>query len=267
MTFGEEHHVGGRDLTEWRTRVGQLLAAYGTRLAAVLGPHVALVVTLVVSAALVTTFTAASAEIYEQVEDGDGVASFDRPLLRAVAAVRTPGWNDLVTAYTDLGGPVGMPVLATLAVLAMTLAWRQWTPLVLMLAATAGSLAMTVVGKAVVGRTRPPSALAVPPFEDSASFPSGHSLNAVVVTGVSRVPARAQAARRLGPRDDPRRSRRPRHGAVPRLPRAPLAHRRPGRLDPGPGLAAARRRGAPAVPHGPAARTEPGGRIRSPVLA
>jgi membrane-associated phospholipid phosphatase len=184
MTFGEEHHVGGRDLTEWRTRVGQLLAAYGTRLATALGPHVALVVTLALSAVLVTALTAASAEIYEQVEDGDGVAGFDRPLLQVIAALRTPDWNGLVTAYTDLGGPVGMPVLATLAILAMTLAWRQWTPLVLMLAATAGSLAMTVAGKAVVGRTRPPRGLAVPPFENSASFPSGHSLNAVVVAGV-----------------------------------------------------------------------------------
>ena len=184
MTFGEEHHVGGRDLTEWRTRVGQLLADHGTRLAAALGPHVALVVMLVVSAALVTALTAASAQIYDQVDDGDGLAGFDRPLLQVVAALRTDASNDVVTAYTHLGGPVGMPILATVAVLAMTLAWRQWTPLVLMVAATAGSLAMTVVGKAVVGRTRPPRALAVPPYEDSASFPSGHSLNALVVAGV-----------------------------------------------------------------------------------
>ena len=184
MTFGEDHHVGGRDLTEWRTRAGQLLAAGATRLAALLGPHVALVVTLVVAAVLVSALTAASAQLYDQVDEGDGVAGVDRPLLQVVAALRTPFWSELVTAYTHLGGPVGMPVLAALAVLAMTLAWRQWTPLVLMLAATAGSLAMTVVGKAVVGRTRPPTALAVPPFEESASFPSGHSLNAVVVAGV-----------------------------------------------------------------------------------
>lgn len=182
--FGEEHHIGGRDLTQWRTRLGQLLAAGAGRLAALVGAHLALVLTLVVAGGAVTALTAASAEIYESVDDGQGVAGFDRPLLGVVAALRTGTSNALVTAYTDLGGPVGMPVLASVAVLAMTLAWRQWTPLVLMLAATAGSLAMTLVGKAVVGRTRPPIGLAVPPYEESASFPSGHSLNAVVVAGL-----------------------------------------------------------------------------------
>jgi undecaprenyl-diphosphatase len=36
----------------------------------------------------------------------------------------------------------------------------------------------------VVFRARPPAALAVPPLEVSASFPSGHTLNATVLTTV-----------------------------------------------------------------------------------
>jgi membrane-associated phospholipid phosphatase len=77
-----------------------------------------------------------------------------------------------------------MPVLAT-TVLAL-LAWRarSWEPLLLGAATGAGSLAMTVVGKAAVGRTRPPLADAVPPFETSFSFPSGHSLNALALSGI-----------------------------------------------------------------------------------
>lgn len=50
--------------------------------------------------------------------------------------------------------------------------------------AAAGSLLMTVAGKQFIGRSRPPLTDAVPPFEYSASFPSGHSLDSVVIAGV-----------------------------------------------------------------------------------
>lgn len=48
-----------------------------------------------------------------------------------------------------------------------------------------GALLITVVGKDVTGRARPPQALAVPPFEVSASFSSGHTLNATVLAGLA----------------------------------------------------------------------------------
>ncbi len=180
----DDHRVGWRDLTVWETRGGRLLVHLVTRLAALLGPHLALLALLGTAAVLVTGLTAASAEIYEEVDEGAGVAGLDRPVLDAALRLRSSGVDHAVTAFTDLGGPVGMPVLALLAVVAMTLAWRQWTPALLMLVATAGSLAMTVVGKTAVGRARPPLADAVPPYETSGSFPSGHALNAVVVAGV-----------------------------------------------------------------------------------
>ena len=176
--------VGWRDLTVWQTRGGRLLVHVVTRLAAVLGPYVALLSLLLVAGLLVTGLTAASAEIYEEVDDGEGVAGLDRPVLDLVLLTRSPAADRVVTAYTDLGGPVGMPVLAVLAVLAMTVVWRRWTPALLVLVASAGSLAMTIGGKAAVGRTRPPLADAVPPYETSASFPSGHALNAIVLSGV-----------------------------------------------------------------------------------
>lgn len=57
-----------------------------------------------------------------------------------------------MTTFTDVGAPVGMPVLATLVAAALALTARRWLPIVLALVAAAGSLLMTVVGKGFVGR-------------------------------------------------------------------------------------------------------------------
>ena len=46
------------------------------------------------------------------------------------------------------------------------------------------SVLLTIVGKRFVDRVRPPRVDAVPPFELSESFPSGHTLNAVAIVGV-----------------------------------------------------------------------------------
>jgi membrane-associated phospholipid phosphatase len=62
--------------------------------------------------------------------------------------------------------------------------WRSRTPLVLMLVTVAGSLLATSVGKTAVGRLRPPRTEAVPPFESSPSFPSGHALNSTAIAGM-----------------------------------------------------------------------------------
>jgi undecaprenyl-diphosphatase len=66
----------------------------------------------------------------------------------------------------------------------MTVRWRSRTPVVLMVIAVAGSLLMTTVGKLLIGRVRPPMSDAIPPFETSPSFPSGHTLNSTVIAGM-----------------------------------------------------------------------------------
>ena len=53
-----------------------------------------------------------------------------------------------------------------------------------MLVASAGSVTFTIVSKAMIARARPPLVDAVPPYEDSFSFPSGHTLNSTVVAGM-----------------------------------------------------------------------------------
>jgi len=62
--------------------------------------------------------------------------------------------------------------------------WRSLTPLILMIIAVAGSLTFTSVGKAIVGRLRPPLSPALPPYEHTFSFPSGHTLNSTVIAGM-----------------------------------------------------------------------------------
>jgi undecaprenyl-diphosphatase len=130
------------------------------------------VVALVVMAALVEGVET----VYEGVVGRDGLTAVDQPVLNWAVSLRSPGLDSAVTAFTDVGGPVGMPILALVAVAVITWRRRRWTPIVLTLIAAAGSLAMTIVGKDLVDRARPPAALAVPPLEVSPSFPSGHTL-------------------------------------------------------------------------------------------
>ncbi|MEU5943536.1 phosphatase PAP2 family protein [Micromonospora sp. NPDC047548] len=180
----DDRYLGWRDLTVWKSRLGRIMVALAHQAARWIGPYPVLALTLLIGVVLAVALTAASVEIYEAVAEGDGVAGLDKPVLQAAMAARTPRLNTAVTAFTNLGGPIGMPILAAVAAMALAIWRRQVSPVVLMAVATAGSLLMTIAGKALVGRIRPPLADAVAPYETSASFPSGHALNAVVVAGV-----------------------------------------------------------------------------------
>lgn len=160
------------------------LAGAFRRLARWTSPYAAVLMTLVLGLVPAILLTLGSAEVYESVAESDGVANLDQPLLDVALALRSPGLDGAVTAFTHLAGTVGMPLLAAAALMIMVLRWRSWTPVLLMVPAAGGSLLMTVAGKDLVGRLRPDLADAVPPYEHSPSFPSGHSLNAVVIAGV-----------------------------------------------------------------------------------
>lgn len=171
--------------TDVRERALHTAGRYAERLGWWTVANWVLLVTALLGLALTAGLTALAEDVYESVVDVDGVALLDQPALDQAVAWRTPGLDRAVTAYTDVGGPIGMPVLAVLAVVLMVWAWRSWTPVVLMAVAAAGSLVLTVAGKDLVGRARPPQAFAVPPYETSPSFPSGHTLNATVLAAVA----------------------------------------------------------------------------------
>ncbi|MGP0223329.1 phosphatase PAP2 family protein [Paenarthrobacter sp. NCHU4564] len=180
----QDRFVAGQDLTRWKTPLGRFMAAVAERVTALLGPYAALVFTLLLGLAAAASLALVFGEVYESVTDADGVAGLDDPVLSAAKSVRSPELDVAVTAYTNIGGTVGMPLLATAIMVALALRRRSWTPVILMLAAGLGSLIITILGKPLFGRARPDLSDAIPPYEHSASFPSGHSLNSIVIAGI-----------------------------------------------------------------------------------
>ncbi len=149
-----------------------------------LGPYAALWITLIVGGILVITLTLLGAEVYDSVVDQNGVSGLDKPALELAKQYRTPWLDSTVTAFTNIGGGIGMPILASILVAWLIYVSRSWGPLILVGGAAAVSVTATSVGKTLLGRTRPDHIDAVPPFEFSPSFPSGHTLNSTVVIGV-----------------------------------------------------------------------------------
>lgn len=155
-----------------------------TALSQRLGPNGILLIILGVGLAVFFALSVAAAEVYDAVTDEDGVAGLDRPMLDLAISLRSPGADAALTWYTNIACTFGMPLIAVAAILIFSLRRRSWTPAILIVAAGSGSLLMTVAGKLIFGRDRPPLTDAVPPYEHSASFPSGHTLNAVAIIGI-----------------------------------------------------------------------------------
>lgn len=171
---------GGREPAPVTTPTPRLTAAVRGRL----GPNGAALVLGLVGIAFMSLATWIASEVYEEVLTREGLAALDQPTLRAMIALRRPWLDAGTTVFTTFGGPVVAPIVATLVVGFLAWRWRSAVPLTLMVVAAAGSLAMTIVGKNYIARVRPPHSAAVPPYEFSPSFPSGHSLNSVVIGGV-----------------------------------------------------------------------------------
>ncbi|MBT2586709.1 phosphatase PAP2 family protein [Arthrobacter sp. ISL-95] len=180
----QDRFVAGQDLTRWKSPVGRVLAGGAEKVTSLLGPYAALIITLVVGLAIALSLALVFGEVYESVTEADGVAGLDDPVLAAAKTVRSPALDMATTAYTNIGGTVGMPLIAVGIMIFLATKRRSWTPVILMLAAGLGSLVITILGKPIFGRSRPDIADAIPPYEHSASFPSGHSLNSIVIAGI-----------------------------------------------------------------------------------
>jgi membrane-associated phospholipid phosphatase len=164
-----------------RTRPPGRVVRTATGVATRVGPTGAFAAFLVLGLLVITAASSLFAGLYVAVIDDDSVALLDEPALHLAMDVRSP-WLD--TAVTEAAGVYAVPIVGVGVIVALAIRRRQWVPVVLGLTAGAGSLLMTEVGKDLVGRDRPPRADAVPPYETSPSFPSGHTLNASVVAGI-----------------------------------------------------------------------------------
>ncbi|WP_458113233.1 phosphatase PAP2 family protein [Arthrobacter sp. R1-13] len=147
-------------------------------------PYAALWLTLLIGGAVIVMLALLGAEVYADVVDESGVAGLDKPTLAWAQQLRTPELNAAVTGFTNIGGSIGMPILATILTAWLTYHSRTWRPIILVSGAAAVSMTATNVGKGMFGRIRPDHVDAVPPYESSPSFPSGHTLNTTVVIGV-----------------------------------------------------------------------------------
>lgn len=144
-------------------------------------PYAALWITMLLGGIAVVALALTSAEVYDNVVDDAGLANLDKPMLAAMERLRSPGLDAFVTGFTNIGGGIGMPILASILTALLIWRTRTWRPLILIGGAAAVSVTATSLGKKLIGRTRPDHADAVPPYENSPSFPSGHTLNTTVV--------------------------------------------------------------------------------------
>ena len=147
-------------------------------------PYAALWVTMLIGGAVVLVLALLSAEVYDDVVDDAGLANLDKPTLGFMEQLRSPGLDSFVTGFTNMGGGIGMPILGSLLTAWLIWTSRTWRPLILIGGAAAVSVTATSLGKTLIGRARPDHADAVPPYESSPSFPSGHTLNTTVVIGL-----------------------------------------------------------------------------------
>jgi undecaprenyl-diphosphatase len=180
---GHDRAIGRRDVTEWRSRAGRRLLETQRRLAEHRSRRAAIVTTLAVGGAAALAGVWATTFLYDAVAGRDGISRLDRPVLRRAMRLRSPVVDGAAAGVARVFGPIGMPALSLLAGGAIAARVRDPLPLATVVVAGAGSLLMTIGGKDVVDRHRPPERDAIPPFEHSPSFPSGHTLNATVVTG------------------------------------------------------------------------------------
>jgi hypothetical protein len=121
-----EEHIGGRDLTRWPTPVGRGLVRAVAFSAANISAHSVLYITASVGLALVIGLTAAGAGICQAVVEHDGISGLDQPALDESTAYHTSINTQLRTAFTHLGGPIGMTIIAS--VITIALVWRSRTP-------------------------------------------------------------------------------------------------------------------------------------------
>ena len=118
----------------------------------------------------------------DQVAEGDGLTSFDRPVWMWFVDHRTGFLTAVAKTVTTMGSTLTMALLAGAAVIVLAVR-RHRGDAILVAVVAVGAGVLVRVGKDIVGRTRPPVAQRLV-VETNQSFPSGHALASAAILGV-----------------------------------------------------------------------------------
>ncbi|MEP6562728.1 MAG: phosphatase PAP2 family protein [Nakamurella sp.] len=136
---------------------------------------------LITSGMLLAILAAIVLGLADGAAEGTGLASIDPPVWHWMIDHRTPTLTSLAIFITNIGSTVSMTVIAGCTVIYLLVKRRRGdAALVAIVAAGAGLLVM--IGKATVGRQRPPADFRLVP-ETNESFPSGHALASAAILG------------------------------------------------------------------------------------
>ncbi|GAA3327772.1 phosphatase PAP2 family protein [Paeniglutamicibacter sulfureus] len=139
---------------------------------------------LVFSLAILLGLFAVARRIWVSARAGGVPSVWDIPVLEWMVSNRNAATTDAAWFFTILGDTPAMTILALC--IAVLFSWRTrgvW-PGVLIAVTAAGSVALTVVLKATLGRARPSLDSVLAPLPASFAFPSGHALNSMAILGV-----------------------------------------------------------------------------------
>jgi membrane-associated phospholipid phosphatase len=137
---------------------------------------------LITSGALLAVLAAIVLGLADGASENNGLASIDPAVWQWMVEQRTPALTTLAIVVTEIGSTLSMSVIAGATVVYLLIKHRRGdAALVAVVAAGAGLLVR--VGKATVGRERPPENFRLV-TETNESFPSGHALASAAILGV-----------------------------------------------------------------------------------
>jgi membrane-associated phospholipid phosphatase len=124
------------------------------------------------------------AYVSDSVQEYDGIALVDRPIVAWLAAHREPLLTTMMRTLSVVGSPVSAAAVAVIVCAAVAWRSRSWLPVATVAIGLAGFALATTVVKLEVARQRPPLPYAVMAV-DGYSFPSGHALGVTTATLIS----------------------------------------------------------------------------------
>jgi undecaprenyl-diphosphatase len=137
---------------------------------------------LLTSGALLAVLAAVILGLADGAIERNGLASIDPVIWEWAVTHRTAALTVVAKIVTEVGSTLSMGVIATVTVVTLWIRGRRGdAALVAVVSAGAGMLVM--VGKATVGRQRPPEEFRLV-TETNESFPSGHALASAAIVGV-----------------------------------------------------------------------------------